>query len=657
MADPGAPHRPTDAPDLNVADLIHEIPSGVIVVDPDKRVVFSNAAFLEVVDVDPALADAGTPVDRTLQAILDICPTSRRVMDGLFDAMTAREKFTDEWGCSDGQVIAITGKPIKNDCYLIAVRDMAPLVAAREELEAARREAEEANEAKTQFLATMSHELRTPMTGVMGMVSLLERTDLDPQQEKYLHSISQSADTLLALLNDILDVSKMEAGNLRLEEVVFKPADLLRDRLSLFDAKRIAKNLDLGLWIDEHLPEAIVGDPLRIGQIVSNLYSNAIKFTDHGRIDVALRTEAVKGPVSADTLRLVLEVADTGVGVDPGILPTLFNPFTQADTSTTRRFGGTGLGLAICKRLAEGMGGDISIESKAGAGTTLVVKITVKSADPSLAVSLKEPVEFQNVEVQPLRILLAEDDAISRMLIQSVLEEEGHSIVTATNGAQALDMVASGLPIDVVIMDMNMPVMDGSEATARIKRERPDLPILALTADAVPRNRSLYLRSGLDAFLTKPVNWRQLRLTLARLTDKAEEEPKAPSSGPEDKAGSDHDVAGTGRLQGLKDSLPPDAFAKMVALLPEEFEKHMRSIEQAAVNMDYDSLRRAAHSIKGMMSNFGFDDVSKSAFTVERLSRAAEEGGEVDQVALGRLIAALKLKEPELKRTLKRMSG
>jgi len=653
------PRSPRFRPPPGLDDLIHRIPSGILVFDAGNRVTFVNDALFTVLGLEHGRVGIGMPLETALGEIEGLCPTSCASIEGLAEAVQDRRVFESEWTCGNGQVMAIACKPIDGDRYLVSIRDMATLVRTREELDAARREAEMANESKTQFLATMSHELRTPMTGLMGMVSLLERTRLDADQRRYLGAIAQSADTLLALLNDILDVSKMEAGSLRLEEVAFRPADLLRERLGLFDAKRIAKGLELGLWIDSDLPEAIVGDPLRVGQIVTNLYSNAIKFTERGRIDIALRTEPAPRGAAGEEVCLVLEVADTGIGIDPKSQERIFDPFTQADSSTTRRYGGTGLGLAICKRLAEGMGGSIAIDSRVGAGTTLVVSLRVKRADPADAVSLDEPADLGAVEIRPLRILLAEDDGISRMLIQTVLEEDGHIVVSAANGAEALDAVTDGAPVDVVVMDMNMPIMDGSEATARIKEVRPDLPVVALTADAVPRNRSLYLRSGLDAFLTKPVNWRQFRATLAQLTIPAGGRGSGARSAagptPPDDDRSDRDVPN--RLRGLRSRLPEDSFERMMALLPLEFDRHMGAIRNGASALDYAEVRQAAHSIKGMMANFGFDEISRTAASIERLSRAAEEGGAVDPAAMNQLIAGLRLKEPDIARTLKRLSG
>lgn len=498
------------------------------------------------------------------------------------------------------------------------------------QIDASRRRAEEAGAAKSRFLAMMSHELRTPMTGLLGMIELTSRTRLDGEQRAFVDTMRDSAETLLALLNDILDYSKLEAGKVQLEEIVFAPVQVAKDVAGLFQAQASAKGLVLAAEVRPSVPAWVRGDPLRVKQILSNLISNAIKFTAAGRISLTL--SAGEGPDG--TVRIEGKVADTGPGIDPEIQSNLFQAFEQGDTSTTRRFGGTGLGLAISRRLVQGMGGEIRVQSTPGQGATFTFTVLVRVATvPPRAAP--ETVEGDDGPVPPLRILLAEDNDVNRMLISKVLAQSGHRVDEAVDGKEAL-RAAVRVDYDVILMDMQMPVMDGMEATRAIRTlpgAAAAVPIIALTADAMPEHRRMYLEAGVNELLTKPVDWRLLNRTLARMVHgehgAAAADPVATRAPPPLPAESTIDalpVFDRVRIEDGLGVLPARRVAGMLSMLPTEVRRRLDEYRAAVQNDDSSAARRAAHTLKGLAANFG-------AARLEAMSRAAE-------AACGSIVAA-----------------
>lgn len=481
------------------------------------------------------------------------------------------------------------------------------------EIDAARRRAEEAGAAKSRFLAMMSHELRTPMTGLLGMIELMSRSALDGEQRGFIGTMRDSAETLLALLNDILDFSKLEAGKVQLEEIVFAPVRIVKDVIGLFQAQASAKGLVVQSEIQPSVPSWVRGDPLRVKQILSNLISNAIKFTSEGQVTV--RIGSAEGPAGA--IRLWGEVEDTGPGIAPAVQHQLFRAFEQGDTSTTRRFGGTGLGLAISRRLAQGMGGDITVESEPGVGSTFRFSVVVRIAP------VPEQVDAEIVEgaVPPMRILLAEDNDVNRMLVAKVLTQAGHAVDEASDGREALRAAVRD-DYDVILMDMQMPVMDGMEATKAIRTlpgKAGEVPVIALTADALPEHRQVYLDAGVDDLLTKPVDWRLLNQALARAHRREVVAPVVVPPAPVAKEArvDQQPVFDRQRVEHGLGVLPPQRVAGMLAMLPDEISRRMDEYRTAVDSGDLAGARRAAHTLKGLAANFG-------AVRLETVSRGAE---------------------------------
>jgi signal transduction histidine kinase len=395
---------------------------------------------------------------------------------------------------------------------------------------AARMEADRANRAKTEFLATMSHEIRTPMNGVLGLTNLLLETSLTADQRDMGVSIHSSAEALMGILNDILDYSKIESGGLTLEAVPFDPMALTRKVVDGFGGVAAEKGLELTVTGDAELPATVTGDPGRVRQILANLVGNAIKFTERGYVRV--RWSVVSRDASA--VGLIAYVEDSGVGIPAEKQELIFDRFRQADPSTTRRFGGTGLGLAISRLLVQAMGGEIGVESGEGKGSvfwfSLLLPVGPGSARPEPAPLPLRPLDFERAPV----VLVVEDNAVNRKVAERTLERLGCVVVMAGNGVEALERMA-GARFDLVFMDCLMPEMDGYEATREIRRREagaPRTPVIAMTASVLEEERYKCMESGMDDFLSKPWRPEQLRGMISRWYG-GTLAPLADESGPE----------------------------------------------------------------------------------------------------------------------------
>ena len=503
-----------------MAKVIDELPISVGLQSlPDRRFTLVNKAFETILS---------RPRERIIGATLqEILPDSDLSATDALEAAAIRSGLVEKRQLSiaqqnTGDVITVELRKVAiivdGARYILTTsEDISALARSQAALEAAVEEAQQANAAKSLFLATMSHEIRTPLNGVLGMAQAMAHGALSGVQRERLSIISQSGEALLAILNDILDLSKIEAGKMTIESVEFDLEDLLNGAHATFTA--LANKKSLSFVLDAKEASGVYrGDPVRIRQIVYNLCSNGLKFTEAGHIGVRATHEDG---------RLALSVFDTGIGIGEDALATLFGNFVQADASTTRKFGGTGLGLAICRKLAELMGGDVHVSSEPGKGSTFILDIPlerVRSAGASTGAAA--PVAAVDFAPQALRVLAAEDNTINQLVLKTLLHQAGVEPHVVADGVEAVAAWETG-EWDLILMDIQMPNMDGPTATRAIRaREaqqgRTRTPIIALTANAMSQQVAEYLALGMDACVTKPIEVGLLFDAMGAVLDAAE---------------------------------------------------------------------------------------------------------------------------------------
>ena len=487
------------------------------------------------------------------------------------------------------------------------------------ELQTAMNGIEKANVAKSEFLANMSHEIRTPMTAITGYADLL----LDPcasasDTVNHVQTIRRNGEHLLSIINDVLDLSKIEAGAMRTELIACSPAQIAVDVASLLRVRAVEKKLRLDVVFETAIPDTIQSDPTRLRQIVMNLVSNAIKFTARGEVRIAVRCDLLAE-------RIAFEVADTGVGLTTEQIARLFKPFSQADTSTTRRFGGTGLGLAISQRLATMMGGQVEVQSLPGRGSAFTVTVTTGSlAGVHLVTDLSEAVVPAVAQTPVLaaapaleaNVLLAEDGYDNRVLIEAHLRKAGARIETAENGRIAVEKALAG-HFDVILMDMQMPELDGYGATALLRGKGYTGPILALTAHAMAGDREKCLGAGCDDYLTKPIDRSRLYAAVASWSAKSRQlRPPAAVTAAVTAAANDGPLVSTFAA----DEEMAGILAGFVAQLP------VRAAELSAALAAADLARvaRIAHQLKGAAAGYGFAPITDAAAALEAATLAGD---------------------------------
>ena len=506
-------HQDKARGDRALAVALERLTQGVVMAGTDGRVQVLNHRARELLDLPPKLARPGAMV-------VDMLGRLGRAVPGGAQGLRERRR-------GDGSRVETQVLPLPDGGVLLTSTDVTAQRAMAEAQEAARAAAEAANQAKSDFLANMSHEIRTPMNGVLGMIQLLRHSPLQPAQRAWCETMTRSAEALLGVVNDILDYSKLEAGRIVLEPLPCDALALVREVADLLRAGASTKGLGLRVVLRGGAPPPLLLDPTRLRQIVLNLVSNAVKFSETGVITLAVSSS----PAADGRERLRIGVRDQGIGIPPAALATLFTRFTQADASSTRRFGGSGLGLAISQELARLMDGEILVSSvwEEGSEFTLLLTAPLAPEAPAAPAPALAP-----GALPPLRILVAEDDEVNRMVIGAFLQPGGHHVAFAHNGTEAV-AAAQAQPFDLVLMDAMMPGMDGPAATARI-RALPGpvarLPIIALTANAMVGDRERYLAAGMDGYVSKPINRYGLHAEIARVLGLAAPAAAAPEAAP-----------------------------------------------------------------------------------------------------------------------------
>jgi PAS domain S-box-containing protein len=609
-----------------LAAAVAAAPTGVVISDPnqpDCPIVFANAAFFRITGYGPEevigrncrfLQGPGTD-PRHVHAIRRAIAERRAIDIEIVNHRKDGARFVNELHISpvfgpDGTLLHFLG--IQHD------------VTARERLarakERARRAAERASAEKSDFLAFISHEIRTPMNGVMGTVSLLLDTSLDAEQRAYAETARRCGETLLATVNEILDLSRIEAGRLVLEHIPFDLAQPVTEVLDLLGPAAAEKGLRLSASIAPTLPARVVGDPQRLRQVLLNLADNAVKFTSSGGVGIRVEPDE-------DPSRLRFAVADTGIGIAPEVQRRLFRSFTQGAADTARRFGGSGLGLMICKRLVGLMGGRIALESTPGKGTVFTFTIPLapvaeSGRPPATLLPAPAVAEARRAGGGALgRILLAEDGEANQLVAAAILRKAGYAVDLARDGEEAVGAARTNA-YDLILMDVRMPRMDGFAATAAI-RAMPGaagrVPIIAMTAAAMQGDRERCLAAGMDGHLAKPMDGARLLATVAEAMQARPRRPRAAAP-----AGEPHETPALldlATLEELRSAVGPGRLPRLIEVFAEETRARLARL---AGTEDLRAIEDEAHGLKSAAGTFGAAALREAAAAIEAACLAGD---------------------------------
>jgi signal transduction histidine kinase/CheY-like chemotaxis protein/HPt (histidine-containing phosphotransfer) domain-containing protein len=463
-------------------------------------------------------------------------------------------------------------------------------------LDASEKKVKQGAKIKEQFLANMSHEIRTPMNAILGFTGLLQKTKLEPSQEEYVGSIRSSAENLLTIINDILDLSRIESGMMHIEAVPFNLAELLHSVVTMLGVKAKRKNLYLSMHVDDELPLILKGDSVRLTQILMNLIGNGLKFTHEGGVKVKISQDKIEGKKTW----VRFDITDTGIGIDAEKLRSIFERFQQADTDTNRRYGGTGLGLSIVKQLVELQGGTITVKSENGKGSVFTVLLPYETTTEAVSVNSKL---ITSELPEDLRILLVEDNPMNRQLMQHIFNQWEIQFDVAVNGQEAIDKVAER-GYDLLLMDIQMPEMDGYTATEKIRREvESDVPIIAMTAHALAGEKEKCLSFGMDDYLSKPIDEKTLYQMICKYVSSKKVKTNIP-------------LISLDYLQSLAKG-DKHFESVMIKSFIEQVPVELKQLDEAISTKDYKTIASVAHTMKSTVSYLGMTNVRKLLQEVE----------------------------------------
>ncbi|MBF0183317.1 MAG: response regulator [Magnetococcales bacterium] len=630
-----------------LSHVVEQSPVTVMITNRKGMVEYVNSYFSQLTGYLPEEIVGKTP--KMLQSGQTPSLQYAKLWNTLMDGYTWKGEFLNRRKDHTLFWEAATISPLfdeqGNITHFVAIKeDISDKKLAEEELKQAKVSAEKANQAKSDFLANMSHEIRTPMNAIIGLSHLCLQTSLDKRQKDYIQKVHQSATSLLRIINDILDYSKIEAGRLAMERVDFVLEEVLRSVALVTSLKAQEKQLKFLMETAADVPPVLLGDPLRLGQILINLTSNAIKFTERG--EVAVATQVVCQEEA--TVRLQFTVRDTGIGMNTEQIAGLFHAFTQADASVSRRFGGTGLGLTIAKRLIEQMQGSIRVESSPGLGSRFIFEVQLgvanrltvsplRSSDDLHAMkvlAISQSQQKLRVALSGARILLVEDNEINRLVAKELLEQANITVLHAANGEQAVQMV-SAERFDGVLMDVQMPVMDGLTATRLIRSDpqRHALPILAMTANVMRGDREVCLQAGMQDHIAKPIDPDVFFATLARWIKPAQ--PVAAEAALARRQTNGAEQLPT--IAGLQVQRAMHRFNNQPALYLTVVNRFMgnqcqaiTAIRQAWTSGDQASAKRLVHTLKGVAATLGADTLAESAAALEKVLHQGKRDVQLD---------------------------
>lgn len=489
------------------------------------------------------------------------------------------------------------------------------MVVAQKEKEVAEKTAQ----LKQQFMANMSHEIRTPMNAIVGLVGLLLEKDPKPDQLKYLNAIKQSSNNLLVIINDILDLSKIEAGKIQIEHIDFSFREMMQSVHEIMSIKADEKNLKFTIEIDDQITDRLIGDPTRLNQILVNLVGNAIKFTDKGNVEV--RVVANQEITNDQKVHLIFEIEDTGIGISKDYVNNIFESFTQAGTDTARKFGGTGLGLTISKQLVDLMDGTISVESELGVGTTFKVSIPIQIADEQhITVQKNQITDETRNRLSNISILLVEDNEFNRMVAEDTLKSIIHPIhiTVAVNGEEAIQILKKQ-DFDLILMDIQMPIMNGVDATRYIRSKMSeDIKIIAMTANVLEEDVKTYLNAGMNAYISKPFHTEELLLKMDLVMQGySENDAREFIKKEQPTALLPDQIIDTSFLDSFT-SGNQSKKEKYIKMFLANGPKLLENINKSLADKNYESLRIAAHSMKPQLSYMGVQEEISNIFLIEQ---------------------------------------